>query len=75
MGYVKIYELLVRYENKQLPAALISAFNSAFEHRQLYYGKLNSIDLQKQRDRALNEAKKQFLQQNLNKQTELFRHG
>ncbi|MFH1061952.1 MAG: metallophosphoesterase [Candidatus Omnitrophota bacterium] len=62
MGYVKIYELLVRYEGNTLPASLISAFNCAFDRRQLYYGRINPIDLQKLRDKALNEAKKQFLQ-------------
>ena len=61
MGYAKVYELLVRYEGENLPASLISAFNCAFGQRQRYYGRMRPIDLQKLRDKALNEARKQFL--------------
>gem|GEM_PF-4241150 len=38
MCYVKIYELMLLYEGNKIPAALISAFNRAFERRQLLYG-------------------------------------
>jgi hypothetical protein len=61
MGYAKVYDLLVRYEGKNLPASLISAFNCAFDQRQRYYGRMHPINLQKLRDKALNEAKRQFL--------------
>ena len=61
MGYAKLYELLVSYEGENLPASLISAFNSAFEKRQRFYGRMNPVDLQRIRDKALNEAKKQYL--------------
>jgi predicted MPP superfamily phosphohydrolase len=61
MGYAKVYDLLVRYEGKNLPASLISAFNCAFDRRQRYYGRMPPINLQRLRDKALNEAKKQFL--------------
>lgn len=62
MGYAKVYELLVRYEGKNLPTSLISAFNCAFNQRQRHYGKMNPINLQQVRDKTLNEAKRQFLQ-------------
>jgi hypothetical protein len=67
MGYAKVYELLVRYEHKSLPASLISAFNSAFDCRQKFYGTRSPIDLQRLRDKALNEAKQRFLQQSMDK--------
>jgi hypothetical protein len=62
MGYAKVFELLVRYESKDLPTSLISAFNCAFNRRQRHYGKMKPINLQQVRDKALNEAKRQFLQ-------------
>ena len=62
MGYAKVYELLVRYEGKNLPTSLISAFNTAFDRRQRYYGRMNPINHQRLRDKALNEAKRHFLE-------------
>lgn len=61
MGYAKIYELMVRYEGDLIQTALISAFNGVFEKRQSYYGKTTPMNLQKMRDRALNDAKRQHL--------------
>lgn len=62
MGYAKIYELLVLYEGKNLPASLISAFNCAFDQRQRHYGRMDPINLQRLRDRALSEVRKKFLE-------------
>lgn len=62
MGYAKVYELMVRYEGKNLPASLISAFNTAFDMRQRYYGRMSPIDHQRLRDKALNDAKKRYLE-------------
>lgn len=59
MGFVKIYELLVLYEGTKIPTSLISAFNMAFDKRQHLYGKFDQINLQRLRDRALQEAKRQ----------------
>ena len=33
----------MRYEGKHLPASVISAFNSAFDQRQRYYGRMDPI--------------------------------
>jgi predicted MPP superfamily phosphohydrolase len=70
MGYAKIHELLVRYEGRTLPASLISAFNTAFDQRQRHYGRMAPIDLQRLRDKALNEAKRRFLETRKDQVTE-----
>ena len=59
MCFAKIHELLILYEGDKLPVSLISAFNAAFDARQLLYNKVHPIDLQQLRDAALNEAKRQ----------------
>ncbi len=61
MAYVKIHELMVLYEGEHIPAALISAFNKAFEKRQMLYKKLHPINMQQLRDRALAQAKRQHM--------------
>jgi predicted MPP superfamily phosphohydrolase len=59
MYFAKIHELLILFEGDKLPVSLISAFNAAFDKRQLLYNKVHPIDLQRLRDAALNEAKRQ----------------
>jgi len=59
MCFAKIHELLVLFEGSKLPVSLISAFNAAFDKRQLLYDRVHPIDLQRLRDKALNEAKRQ----------------
>lgn len=61
MGYFKIYGLMVQCEAEILPTALISAFNSVFEKRQSNYGRVSPMDLQRMRDKALNDVKRQHL--------------
>lgn len=70
MGYAKVYELLVRYEGQTLPASLISVFNTAFDQRQRYYGRMAPIDHQRLRDKELNEAKRRFLEARKDQVTE-----
>ncbi|MGR9100661.1 MAG: hypothetical protein ACU826_08845, partial [Gammaproteobacteria bacterium] len=59
MCYIKVHELLVSYEGEKLPTSLIAAFNSAFDARQRLFDKVSPINLQRLRDAALHEVKRQ----------------